>query len=168
MQLLVIRHAIAEDRGEFAATGAPDEERPLTPFGKRRMRRNIDGLRRIAPRINVLASSPLLRAQQTASMLAEAYHVDEVVSVEALRHDSLPRTLVPWLAKQDPESVVAVVGHEPHLGMLVTWLMSGLEESRTPLKKGGAALLDFVQKPGSGRAQLLWLVTPAQLRTIGD
>ena len=53
MKLLVIRHAIAEDRDEFAYTGRPDAERPLTKQGRERMRRAAAGLAAEAPRIDV-------------------------------------------------------------------------------------------------------------------
>lgn len=168
MQLLVIRHAIAEEREDFAATGASDDERPLTPFGRRRMRRNADGLRRIAPPITLLASSPLVRAEQTARIVADRFSLDGFETIDALRPDSPPKALAAWLAKQDDEATVAVVGHEPHLGVMVTWFLSGVEEGRVAMRKGGAALLAFEGKPGPGRATLAWLVTPAQLRSLGD
>lgn len=168
MQLLVIRHAIAEEREAFAATGAPDDDRPVTPFGKRRMRRNLDGLRRIAPSIDILASSPLLRAQQTARLVADCYHIDDIVTIDALRPEQAPKALATWLGRQPADATIAVVGHEPHLGTLITWFMTGTEEARTTLKKGGVALLDFAQKPGAGRGELSWLVAPAHLRALGD
>jgi phosphohistidine phosphatase len=168
MQLLVIRHAIAEEREEFATTGASDDERPLTAFGRRRMRRNADGLRRIAPAITLLASSPLVRAQQTAAIVADRFGLDGFETVDALRPGSPPKALAAWLAKQDQEGTVAVVGHEPHLGTLVTWLLSGLEEGRVTMRKGGTALLTLDGKPGAGRATLSWLLTPSQLRSLGE
>jgi phosphohistidine phosphatase len=168
MQLLIIRHAIAEDRDEFAETGASDDDRPLTPFGKRRMRRNARGLRRVAPRIDVLATSPLVRADQTARIVAEEFHVTEVETVEALRPDARLRDALRWIAKQPADAVVAVVGHEPHLSKLTTWLMSGVEAEQVSIKKGGASLLDFSKKPAAGGGTLEWLLTPAQLRSLGE
>src|SRR4029079_14353095 len=72
MRLLVIRHAIAEDRDEFANTGRPDGERPLTDAGRRRMRRNARGLRRLVGKFDVLATSPFTRAAETARIVADA------------------------------------------------------------------------------------------------
>jgi len=66
MQLLLIRHAIAEDRFEFARTGQSDYYRPLTERGRARMARGATGLRTLVPDIDVLATSPLTRAVQTA------------------------------------------------------------------------------------------------------
>lgn len=168
MQLLIIRHGIAEEREEFAKSGAPDDERPLTNFGRRRMRRNADGLRRIAPPIDLLASSPLVRAQQTARIVADRFGIEAFDTVDALRPETPAKALGSWLAKQKSESTIAIVGHEPHLGTIITWCMSGVEEPRVVLRKGGVALLDFSNRPGAGRATLMWLLTPAQLRSLGE
>lgn len=168
MFLLVIRHAIAEERDDFARSGAHDDERPLTPFGRRRMRRNAQGLRRIVPRLDVLAASPLRRAQQTADVVAAAYRIDAIQTVEALRPDAHPRALLAWLATQPPDATVAVVGHEPHVGRLVSWCLSGLDDSAVVFKKGGAALVEFTMKPAARKGLLHWHVTPAQLRAMGE
>jgi phosphohistidine phosphatase len=169
MQLLVIRHAIAEDRDEFAESGQDDAERPLTRVGRRRMRRNARGLRRIAPVILRIASSPYVRALDTAQIVAETLGIDEEIAiVDALTPEHPSEALLPWLSAQPPESAVAIVGHEPHLGRLVTWLMTGSSESHVVFKKGGACLLDLGIKPVAGGALLQWLLTPAHLRAIAD
>ena len=59
MKLLLIRHAIAEDRFEFSRTGKSDYYRPLTERGRTRMARGAAGLRTLVPEIDVLATSPL-------------------------------------------------------------------------------------------------------------
>jgi phosphohistidine phosphatase len=58
MQLLIVRHAIAMEREEFAKTGRPDSDRPLTDTGRRRMRKNARGLQRISPHPDLIATSP--------------------------------------------------------------------------------------------------------------
>jgi phosphohistidine phosphatase len=168
MHLLIIRHAIAEDRDTFAASGAPDDDRPLTSFGKRRMRRNVEGLHRVAPHLDVLAASPLVRADQTARIVASAFKVSEVATVEALRPERRPADLLPWLARQGEDATVAIVGHEPHLGILLNWLVSGVEAHGAGFRKGGAAMVEFSGRPASGRGVLLWMLTPSQLRSLGD
>ncbi len=169
MHLLVIRHAIAEDRDEFAETGRDDSERPLTRVGRRRMRRNARGLQRVAPVIGRIASSPYVRAVETAEIVAETLGVEEEIAiVDALTPENPSEALLPWLAVQPPEATVAVVGHEPHLGRLVTWLMTSSSESHVVFKKGGACLLDLGVRPTGGGALLHWLLTPGQLRAIAD
>ena len=164
MQLLVIRHAIAQAREEF--TGDDDALRPLTKEGRRQMKRAAKGLRRIVGDLDVLGSSPLLRAMQTADVVAEQFVGVDITTVEALDPDSTLPSFVSWLRTQRGAERVAVVGHEPHLGTLITWLLTGIDEPRVPLKKGGACLLDFPSLPRKGGATLQWALTPALLRDL--
>jgi phosphohistidine phosphatase len=174
MNLLVIRHAIAEDKERFAATGRSDDQRPLTAAGRDKMRRAAKGLRTVMPRVAVLATSPLLRARETAEIVAPAIGVARAQIVEALRPDRPFEELLAWLGglphneKADDERTVGVVGHEPHLSGLVTWLMTGEKESRVELKKGGACLLHFDGAPRAGDALLRWSLSPSQLRGLAD
>jgi phosphohistidine phosphatase len=168
MKLLVIRHAIAEDREEFARTGRPDALRPLTDEGRKRMRRAARGLRRVAPQIGLLAASPLTRAVQTADILAQEYRGVERVRVPELAPEEVPDALVPWLRQREAGSVVAVVGHEPHLGFLLGWLLTGRHQSFVELKKGAACMLEFDDPPAAGNAVLLWSLPPSHLRLLGE
>ncbi len=168
MYLLVIRHAIAEDRDEFARSGSNDDERPLTPFGRRRMRRNAAGLRRTASHIELLASSPLVRAQQTARIVADEFQLRDIETIEAMRPDRHPREVITWLAKISPDATIAVVGHEPHVGALVAWCVAGSDAQSVVFKKGGVALIEFDGKPAAGTGRLHWFVTPAQLRIMAE
>lgn len=167
MQLLVIRHAIAQEREEFAATGRDDSERPLTAEGRDKLRRGLPGLRRMVPRIDLLASSPFTRARETAELVGEAYGIDEIKTVDALVPDGALQDVQSWLQRRSSAKVVAIVGHEPQLGELVTWLMSGLREGRVEMKKAGAALIEFDGQPGPGVGVLRWLLTAGQLRDLG-
>ena len=85
MQLLVIRHAIAMEREEWAKSGRPDSDRPLTDTGRRRMRKNARGLQRISPHPNLIASSPWLRAADTARVVAETLGVERMESSPTTR-----------------------------------------------------------------------------------
>jgi phosphohistidine phosphatase len=167
MKLLVIRHAIAEDKAEFAKTGQTDDLRPLTDDGRKKMRRVAKGLRELVPQLDVLASSPLVRARQTAEIVAKEYGRDIDEFTDVLRPESRFQDGLLWLGQRAAHEAVAIVGHEPHLADFVTWLMSGGEQSRLELKKGGACLLTFEGKPARAGARLEWLSTPAQLRAIG-
>ena len=168
MQLLVIRHAIAADREDFAGTGKPDSERPLTDSGWRRMRMNARGLRRAAPKPAAIATSPFARAAETARIVAESLGAPPVETLDALTPGHHPRDLLPWLNQQAADSTVAVVGHEPDLGTLVTWLVAGKEAANVELKKGGVCLLLFRGPADAGGAVLQWLLAPAHLRAIAD
>jgi phosphohistidine phosphatase len=167
MELLVIRHAIAEDRDAFAATGKDDSQRPLTKRGERKMQGVAAGLVRLVGTLDAIGSSPLVRAQQTARIVADAYGSVPVSTVDALTPESDPSAFLGWLTQQPPAQAIAIVGHEPDLGALVTWLMTGQSESRVALRKGGACLIDLPDRPAAGGGTLLWALTPSQLRAVG-
>jgi phosphohistidine phosphatase len=166
MQLLVIRHAAAGNRKAFARTGRPDTERPLTRQGRSAMTRAAKGLRRRVKSIDVLAASPLVRAAQTAAIVAREYGDISVETVPALAPESAPAALAAWLRKQRGAKVVAVVGHDPHLGMLVTWLMTGLADSHVEIEKGGACMLEIDGPPAARSAMQQWLLTPDVLAKL--
>jgi phosphohistidine phosphatase len=168
MQLLIIRHAIAEDKEAFAKTGRPDTERPLTKHGRAVMTRVANGLTREVKSIDVLAASPLVRAAQTASIVAKAYDGMPVVTVDALAPQSAPAAFAAWLRTQGGAKVVAAVGHEPHLGTLITWLISGIGDSHVTLDKGGVCMLELDEQPGAGSATLIWSLPPNVLATLAE
>lgn len=168
MQLLVIRHAIAMEREEYAKAGRPDSDRPLTDTGRRRMRKNARGLQRISPHPDLIATSPWLRAADTARVVAETLGVERMETLDAMLPDRHPRELAAWLNDRLELSTIAVVGHEPHLGEVVTWLLGGGDGSNVEFKKGGACLLRIDDQADAGSALLLWHLTPAQLRGLAD
>jgi phosphohistidine phosphatase len=169
MHLLVIRHAIAEDREVWAGTGEPDERRPLTADGRRKMRRIARGLHALVPSIGLLGASPLTRAAQTAEIVAAAYGGLDPLTIGALEPERAPSAFLSWLRDAAPgHDAIAVVGHEPHLSGLTSWLLA--ERPGAPfvtLKKGAACLLRFDGEPHAGGARLEWLLQPRQLRQLG-
>jgi phosphohistidine phosphatase len=166
MHLLVVRHAIAEDKREFARTGRDDAERPLTADGKRQMRQVVKGMRRIVESIDVLAASPLVRAAQTAALIANEYDGMSVSTVPSLAPESAPAAFATWLRTQRDAEVVAAVGHDPHLGVLITWLMTGSRDSHVTLEKGGACMLEIEGQRGARSATLEWSLTPEVLKRL--
>lgn len=166
MELLVVRHAIAEDREVFARTGRGDAERPLTAEGRRRFEKGARGLRRLVESIDVLATSTLARAIETGDLLAAACEIGDATRVKELAPEAEPAALVPWLRRHAGVARVAVVGHEPHLSELVGYLLAGKRGGFVALGKGGACLLALTDPPGPGRAELRWLLTPGQLRRL--
>jgi phosphohistidine phosphatase len=168
MNVLVIRHGVAEDRKDFAkrTKGADDGLRPLTKDGRRKMRTVARGLVTLVPSVDVLAASGLKRAQQTAAIVAPHYPKAKNVRLAELSPKKPVRQLLHWLQGQDPKSTIAVVGHEPHLGVFVSWALTGLQESFVELKKGAACMLRFDGDLKPGRAKLIWALKPGQLRKL--
>ena len=166
MELLVIRHGAAMDKEEFAKAGKSDDLRPLTSAGMEEMKEIARGLRELVKKIDLLATSPLVRAVQTAEIIGAAYDVPVSETTTALSPDSSTEEFEKWCADFEDVKRVAIVGHEPHLTMLVTWLLTGEEDSIIELKKGGMCLLEFDSGIKSGSGVLNWLMTPGQLTRI--
>jgi phosphohistidine phosphatase len=166
MDLLVIRHAIAQDGEKWAKTGEPDERRPLTKKGRKKMRRVAKGLHRLVPDLDLLATSPLTRAVQTAEIVGKRYGELAVVVLNDLQPERPFTALLEWLRRLDDVDVAAIVGHEPHLSGFVSWVLSGTQGSQLELKKGAACMVSFPQQLEAGAARLTWSLTPAQLRAI--
>jgi phosphohistidine phosphatase len=166
MKVLLVRHAAAEDRQEFASTGKPDTQRPLTRDGKEKMRRLAQAAAVLVPDLDVIASSALTRAMQTARLLSAAYSDTEIVRLDSLAPEGSHSAVVEWLAKHANLRCVAMVGHEPSLGALLALLTIGGPTSYHDFKKGGMALLSFQGKPAAGSARLEWALTPAVARLV--
>jgi phosphohistidine phosphatase len=167
VKLLVIRHGAAGDREEWERTGKDDSLRPLTPKGKKEVRKAAAGLVRLVPSLDLIATSPWTRAAQTAEIVNQEYGVD-LEEVEELTSDHGPQELRPWLEQQANRETVGMVGHEPHLGLLVGYLLTGRSVSLVDLKKGGACLLEMNDPSKPGNGCLEWLMTDRELRRLGE
>jgi phosphohistidine phosphatase len=159
MKILLIRHARAEPRQPRQADGA----RALTADGRRRQRQASKGLKRALPKITHLVSSPLQRARETAEIIAMEFPAAARATLADLAPGGAARDLMKWLCQQPAPAVVALVGHEPDLGRLAGWLLTGRQADFIPFKKGAAALLEFSKVPRAGEATLRWLLTTRQL-----
>ncbi|QDU67238.1 SixA phosphatase family protein [Engelhardtia mirabilis] len=161
MHLHLVRHAIAAER----AGAERDAARPLTAEGKRRFRKCARGLGRIGPRYDAIVHSPLLRAVESAELMAglcDDIRVDDLLA----RPPGRPLfTLLSELQQQGAERL-ALVGHQPWLGELAAWLTIGSTEaaSSLPLKKGGVIWLEGNPVPGG--MVLRASIPPALLRSM--
>jgi len=161
MQLLIIRHGIAVERG---TPGIPDEDRPLTPEGETKFAEAAKGLASLVDRPGALLTSPLLRAKQTAALAAAAWSRIEPKETAALAGGSFEEQAA-VLDRYPRDATVAVVGHEPHVSALLARLLGSRHDDRLAFKKGGAALVDV---PGrlAGGGQLVWFLPPKALRKL--
>ncbi len=167
MRLLLLRHAIAEEREDFARTGKDDRLRPLTDEGRKKMKQGARGLRKVLPEIDLLATSPLTRAAQTGAIVDSTYGGLSEVEIDELSPEATPTDFLRWLRKQKVETL-AVVGHEPSISLILSWLLTGSERRIFSFRKGGACLIEFAGEVGAGTGTLLWALTPGQLRDLAD
>ena len=162
-RLYLIRHAIAFERGP---RWPDDAKRPLTHKGSARMREAIDGLRAMKVELDLVITSPLVRAKQTADLLIGAWPTaPALVESDALAPGKRPASVGEVLAAHAATENIALVGHEPGLGELGAWLIG----AKKPLmfKKGGVACFELPGLPMTAPAQLVWLATPKMLRGVG-
>jgi phosphohistidine phosphatase len=166
MELLIVRHAIAVDHGDPAFVN--DDDRPLTPEGIHKFRLAARGLKEVAPRLDRIVSSPLVRARQTAEILREVVSPNRKIDFcDHLVPSGDHAGLVAYLNGLRAESV-AIVGHEPHLSSFTSYLLAGADDaSFVEYKKGGAGLVNFTNGLAAGSGTLEWLIQPAALRDIG-
>lgn len=128
------------------------------------------GIRMLLPKLDVLASSPLVRARETAAIVAAEYGGMSTIETLLLAPGAAAEPFAGWLADQAGISapvVVAAVGHEPQLNRIIAALV-GDEDFCCELKKGGACLVEFAGSPANGSGSILWEQTPRALRALGD
>ena len=157
MELFVIRHAIAVPGSMLLA----DADRPLSPKGRERFAQAVLGLQRLKMRFDRLYHSPWLRAVETAELLTpvlDGKAVDSAALARAPSQALLDALVGAW---------VALVGHEPWTGELVTWLTTGAppHSSLFAFKRGGIAWLEGEPQPG--RMVLQAFLPPKVLRELG-
>lgn len=131
------------------------------------MRSASRGILRLVPNIDSLATSPLERALQTAEILSDVYGGLDMSVLDDLAPNGERRAVLTWLQMQPEGTTAAVIGHEPYLGEMASWLLSTPESGFIGLKKGGACLLEWPSHVTAGDAKLCWLLTAGQLRKLG-
>ncbi|MDG4550033.1 MAG: phosphohistidine phosphatase SixA [Candidatus Contendobacter sp.] len=166
MKLLLVRHAIAEEAEAFIAAGGTDARRPLTEVGRKKMRKGANRLRAQLGRIDVLAHSPLLRARETAEIIARACGDPPLVECSSLDYRYPPEAVADWLAQYPANYLVVAVGHEPQLGLLAGLLVAGEPRSLVAFRKGGVAMIEFPERAEAGMGVLHWALTAGQLRSL--
>ena len=160
--LYLVRHAIAAERGPKY----PDDTlRPLTKRGIARMREAARGFADLDPAIDVVISSPLVRAKQTAKiLLAELSPAPAHELIEELSPGCAPADLADALGRYEKQRTIALVGHEPDLGTFAAWLTGA--HKPIPFKKGGIACFEVTAFPPDRNSTLLWSALPKMLRGL--
>ena len=166
MLLLLIRHGPAGDSDDWRRSGRPDGERPLTAEGRETMRLAAPALPGLVPKLDVLATSPLARAYQTAEIVGKAYDEMPPTVVTALSSGGDRAALLDWVRDQRPEAALALVGHNPDLEEFAAWMLAARANTFVRLRKGSAALIEFDAAPVPGGGVLQWLLDPRQMREI--
>lgn len=157
MEVYILRHGDAVDR----VTGgyAHDADRPLTEAGRAEVLAVASGLRRLGLTLDLLLTSPLVRAVQTAEIIAETLTVARgpVVTPALAPGGDLAAVLA---AARPGGQRVMVVGHMPSLGELASWLTWGDPALVVPLRTAGLCRVDLGPHDQPGAGDLRWLLPP--------
>src|SRR5262245_7559403 len=162
-ELYIVRHAIAAERGD---EWPDDDKRPLTEKGIVRFKDSLSGLKWLDVTLDEIFTSPLVRAKQTADLLAAAIPGKPAVKLlEVLAPGPGPEEVMKQLAHVAKRRRVALVGHEPGLGQLAAHLLG----AKRPLefRKGGVCRIDLQGLTENRPGSLVWFVTPKMLRHLG-
>jgi phosphohistidine phosphatase len=161
-ELYLIRHGLAEDRGD---AWPDDAKRPLTADGMSRLRKIARGLARIGVSLDTVLTSPLVRARQTAEIVAEGFDSrPAIVNVDSLAPEGSFSAVVADLEKHSRKPRIALVGHEPALGELAARLIGS--RHALEFKKGAVCRIDVEELPPNGPGDLRWFLPPRVMRSL--
>lgn len=161
-EIYLIRHGLAEERG---SAWPEDMKRPLSAEGIARLRKSARALRALDVTFDVILASPLIRSQQTATLLAEVGDPQpSVVLVDVLAPGGTPASVIVELEKHSRKSRIAIVGHEPGIGEVASRLI-GLRHA-IEFKKGAVCRIDVDALPPTAPGALRWFLPPKVLRAI--
>lgn len=133
-----------------------DSERPLTELGIRQATCVGKFLRQSNTRVDVILTSPLMRAQETAALIHAHIDSPEPVLCEFLINDSSQHQLFEYVNALNVSSVL-LVGHAPHLPETISFLLDGNFENGIEMKKCSLAVVETTSplRPGSGQLKQL-------------
>lgn len=156
MLLHLLRHA---DAGDPAAWSGPDAVRPLSEKGRKQSKRLADHLASIGFSVDAVITSPKIRAEQTAEIVAERIRARIVVD-DRLAGPFEADTVEAMLDDAGGPERVLLVGHDPDFSEL----LSTLSGPRIDMKKGALARIEIDRPLRPGRGTLRWLIPPDALK----
>lgn len=125
------------------------------------------GLKRVAPGIDWIVTSPFLRAAETAQIVAEGLQSHPPLDFcDDLRPGENAEKLLLFLGKKPERTRILLVGHEPDLSDLAGRLIGAGPHANLLLKKGGCCLITSEHLPPKLPGQLVWWMTPRMLRSL--
>jgi phosphohistidine phosphatase len=169
MIIYLMRHGPAVQLEENSEL--PDAKRPLTPDGRKKTRLAARGLRRLGVEVDVVLTSPLVRAKETADLVMGELSLPPGELRETTNlapgadHDSLLREL----SQLGHASSFLLVGHEPDLSHLASRLLvNGRTAVDIMFKKAAVCCVAVTALPPKSPGQLLFMLQPKQLRSLAD
>jgi len=168
MELYLLRHGAAVERGTKGYEA--DADRPLAAKGRKQIRYAVAALKNMGISFDLILTSPFVRARETATLLAQSLKLSRCLELaDELKPETSREKVIQRLTglKSIPKQAL-LVGHEPDLGELASWLLTGTVSERFPLKKGGMIRLDIPRLKAGQCAVLSWCLTPQQIKLLAE
>jgi phosphohistidine phosphatase len=153
-----------------------DTKRQLTVSGKKEVVEIAKSLKKLGVNFNVIISSPLTRAFQTAKIIAKEYNLTEQIEQsEELKPNGSKDSLSNKLSKLSIDSVILIVGHEPYLSSMINDIISNnadtdrnynTNHNNIILKKAGLSRIKITSTVPRLKGELRWLLTPRILKKL--
>ena len=171
--VILFRHGPAQDTVEWIQKGKDDRQRPITEEGSQVTQKASEGLKKVLSQHNPdlatdgrIVSSPYVRAMQTADILKNTLQIPKDIDIlDDLMPHSHPKVFASDIFSYT-EAILIAVGHQPHLSLLSSYLLTQEAENvLISIERAGAMGLHLTGKAEPG--QLLYLMTPTHLAQIG-
>lgn len=161
MIIYLLRHAVAMERDEWDGS---DEGRPLTQEGIERMREAARGLAKMQLSVDLVFTSSLTRARQTAEIFTKELGLAKATLMEELSGGQPPAYLLKKLADFSGDEKIALVGHEPDMSEYAAFFLGTARA--LPFKKGAVMAIEFDGKAGQGKGRLIWYMPTKVMRHL--
>ncbi len=156
MNCYFLRHGIAVEPAQWQGR---DEERPLTPEGCKRMEHAANAIAELLPELELIVTSPLVRARQTADFVAKQLQLRNVVADERIAHGFNARACQAILTEHPDAESVMLVGHEPSMSAAIGHMIG---DGNVELKKAALAAIELAERTSTS-GTLLFLIPPKVL-----
>ena len=164
-ELYIMRHGVAVERGSPGF--ADDGKRTLTPEGRKKTILAVQGMIAVGVDLDWIVTSPLVRAAETAGIVADALGKKVPVDTcDELRPGGSAEALIAFLAHHANRKRVMVIGHEPDLSEMAGRLVGAGRRAHFSLKKAGCCLITFDDFPPKSPGKLVWWLTPRVMRKL--
>jgi phosphohistidine phosphatase len=167
MNLYFMRHGVAVAADDPAVS--QDSERSLTNKGVKRMRRAARGLQHLKIPFEAVLTSPVLRARQTAEIVAASLGIEaQLEETSGLAPESTVEHLLFSLTRYQDREHLLLVGHEPLLSRTMASLLCGSSAKimKIAVRKGSLCRIEIDGMPPKGPGILHWFLTSKQLRLL--
>ena len=162
MMIYMMRHGIASEPNDPSLE--QDRQRPLTDVGREKIEQIARKLKKLAINPDLILSSPYVRAQQTASIVAKEFDLQKhIILSDLLQPAGTADTIVNAIVENYLADELLIVGHEPCLGLLISFLAAANLDLAINIKKGGVCCLSTDDLRMERRAALEWLLPPKLL-----